>query len=548
MKFSVLKGAAFGILCIPAVGGITAYALPGWDNVSGEWKYYDKDNNAVTDSWRMSNGTWRYLSDDGTILKNSMLSYRGDLYYLKDNGEMAANEWHLDNIDNQFPDGWYYFESDGKAYKKHNNQFKKEINGKEYIFNEDGVMLTGWIDKEGNPMDKEESDPFIEGSYLAGPDGALKTAEWYLYGNDSTPFSISNAFSATVDRDYSDYKEMWFYFDEKSKKVSSKEDGKKLKEKTINGVTYGFDENGVMNPWWSAVASVSDLKRANPTSDESAKYYSGYDGGGLLKNKWFWMYPSENLDETDYLDRESSWWRSDNRGKVIRNKIKEINGRDYAFDGIGRMKTGFVLFDGRNEFVAQYDVDMWDSDAFINGDIYGIERSDLYLFSPDEQNDGSMQTGGNIQVDLDDGIFTFGFRKNGKAYGNRNKLEEVDNKYYINGLRLQADQEWKYGLVRVDKEGKTFYKAVGSNGNIVKGKKKVLKCGDNAYLLLYDNNVVGYIEDQEKAPKWLEHGDAGAGFYQYNGDNKDHYAGGFIVGEDGIELDGLPSEMNLNFK
>ena len=44
------------------------------------------------------------------------------------------------------------------------------------------------------------------------------------------------------------------------------------------------------------------------------------------------------------------------------------------------MKTGFVLFDGRHEFVAQYDVDAWDAAHFINGDIYGIEKADLYLF------------------------------------------------------------------------------------------------------------------------------------------------------------------------
>lgn len=32
------------------------------------------------------------------------------------------------------------------------------------------------------------------------------------------------------------------------------------------------------------------------------------------------------------------------------------NGRNYAFDGLGRMHTGSMLFDGeKNTFVAQYD-------------------------------------------------------------------------------------------------------------------------------------------------------------------------------------------------
>ena len=67
---------------------------------------------------------------------------------------------------------------------------------------------------------------------------------------------------------------------------------------------YGFDENGIMIPWWSKVASISNADKSNPSSDVSARYYSGYDGGALLKDSWFWMYPSENLDTEDYYDQE----------------------------------------------------------------------------------------------------------------------------------------------------------------------------------------------------------------------------------------------------
>ncbi len=88
------------------------------------------------------------------------------------------------------------------------------------------------------------------------------------------------------------------------------------------------------------------------------------------------------------------------------------------------MKTGFVLFDGKSEFVAQYDVDDWSSKDFIDGSLYGIEKSDLYLFAPDELNDGSMQIGKEIKVELEDGVFTFGFSGTGKAYGNRNQLQK----------------------------------------------------------------------------------------------------------------------------
>ena len=56
-----------------------------------------------------------------------------------------------------------------------------------------------------------------------------------------------------------------------------------------------FDEYGIMLPWWSRAASVSDADRSNPTSSESAKYFAGYDGGRLLRNTWFWIKPPKIL-------------------------------------------------------------------------------------------------------------------------------------------------------------------------------------------------------------------------------------------------------------
>ena len=283
--------------------------------------------------------------------------------------------------------------------------------------------------------------------------------------------------------------------------------------------------------------------RSNPTSDERVRYYSGYDGGALMKSKWFWMYPSANLDEDQNRDLECSWWRSDSKGRAIRNKIYRVGEKEYAFDGIGRMKTGFVLFDGRHEFVAQYDVDAWDAAHFINGDIYGIEKADLYLFSPDELNDGSMQAGKEITVELADGPRTFAFAPSGKAYGNRNILQKKDNKFYINGLRLDAPEEQGYGVVSqnigtLDAPQYRFY-VVDRNGRIV-GGRRVLRAGDG-YLLVANGQYVGYCGDED-APRWKN--DA---FYHYDRSNRqNHYAGGVV--EDmrtPMTKDKVPDELSV---
>ena len=192
-------------------------------------------------------------------------------------------------------------------------------------------MLSGWFDEDGNPI--EDSDtPFAEGVYYAREDGRLLTGEWLDYGEIDEGIGGSDLDSEVAGRNYTDYDKMWIFFDSHSKKVKS--NGDRLRQKTINGAKYGFDENGIMIPWWSKVASISNADKSNPSSDVSARYYSGYDGGALLKDSWFWMYPSENLDTEDYYDQECSWWHTDERGEVYRNRIRKINGRSYALTGL----------------------------------------------------------------------------------------------------------------------------------------------------------------------------------------------------------------------
>jgi len=526
----------------------TAQAEEGWSMTDEEWRYYDKEDQPVTLTWKKSKDYWYYLSAEGTILKNSVFRVNDVHYYVDDEGKMVENTWlFVDSgnaSDDEFEEGWYYFGADGKGYRRKNNSYKKNIGDGTYIFDEDGKMLSGWFDQDGNVLENSD-DPFVEGVYYAREDGRLLTGEWLDYGGIGEGVGGSDLDSDVAGRNYTDYDKMWIYFETNAKKVKSS--GERLKQKNIDGNLYGFDENGVMIPWWSKVATVSNADKSNPISDVPAKYYSGYDGGVLLKNCWFWMYPSENLDEDDYNDEESSWWHTNSDGEVYRNRIRKINGRTYAFDGIGRMQTGFVLFDGKSEFVARYGMDDWRSEDFIQGNIYGIEKADLYLFSPDELNDGSMQTGKDILVELDDGVFTFGFAANGKALGNLNQLQKKDKAYYINGIRLEADEEYGYGVVAVEEEDETYYQVVNTNGKIVDGKKKVVKDKNGCYLLIIDNRFAAWCGDEDK-PRWRT-GDEGTGFYHYDKGNKtDHFAGGLIAAPDmEPDTDGLPKEQRLNF-
>ena len=502
----------------------TAHAISGWTNETGEWQYLDRDDMPIKNGWKQSKGYWYYLSSEGTILKSRIFKWGGGTFYVDGDGKMLKNSW-LEVTPDMDPDGnyqpgWYYFGSDGRAYVNQGGGFKRKVDGKDYAFDENGKMLTGFIDKTGNVIETE--DPFVGAMYYASDDGALYNNKWLNYGyiSDTTGVGGSNIQSTVTGRSYSDYGSMWMYFDSEGKKFATDTDT--IKEKTIGGELYAFDEYGIMVPWWSK-ASVSNAQPANPTMENDVKYFSGYDGGKMLKNKWIWMYPSEIMDQKDFIDQESSWFYADSKGNILKNTIRTINGKKYAFDGLGRMQTGFVVFNNTDvQFVARYDMDAFTSEQFANGDIYGGNKNDLYLFSPNKLNDGSMQTG-ELQIELADGVRTFGFSPTtGKAYGSKDILGKKTNRYYINGLRLDADEDYGYGVVAVTEEVAyspriLFYQVVDTSGRIVKGNKKVVKDKEGAYFIIMDNKLAAY--ESRYTPKW--HTKNGVtGYYQYDSDSK----------------------------
>lgn len=533
MKKHVAVIAAFAVLTSVYLTSATTYASTstGWVRENDNWRYYSNNGEMLTERWQTTDEGRYYLGQDGYMLTSSSLELNDNRYYFDASGNMVRDQWRL--LDTDEGEFWHYFGADGKAYRGTDKNTKRSIGGKYYYFDENGRMLTGWFGENGDSLNDNEA-PFVEAKYYSGEDGALYTDRWHRYngigGTDLT--------SSISDLEYSEYSEMWMYFDAKGVKAKST-NGKPL-QRDLGGKTYGFDENGIMLQWWGIPAA---------TSSDAYKYYSGYDNGELLKDKWIWMYPSKTMDEVDYNEQECSWWRVDSKGSLMKNKIGKVNGKKYAFDKIGRMQTGFVLFGSMSEFVASYDVDLWESKDFLNGNILGIERSNLYFFSANELNDGAMKTGSNLQIELQDGTFTFGFASNGKAYGNQNQLEKVSNKYYINGLRLEASTDMGYGVVEVDASASdAVYQVVNTSGSIVKGKgNSVVQEKDGGWLIIVDGKFKAFVYADEK-PRW-HNGPQGEGFYYYNSSHPtDKFAGGLIAGASTpVSIARLPKEGKLNF-
>ena len=167
------------------------------------------------------------------------------------------------------------------------------------------------------------------------------------------------------------------------------------------------------------------------------------------------------------------------------------------------MQTGFVVMLEDGTFGIKYDVDEWNKEDFLtdatNSPIAAIDRGNLYLFGTDELNDGSMVTG-EVTVSLRDQNVVFGFRDNGKAIGAKCTLAKSNDKFYYNGLRLDADGDLKYGILRDTRTGHGEYVVVDANGKQVKGQK-ILKDGEGNWIIVDNSKFVARVADGDRPRK-----------------------------------------------
>ena len=526
---AVLSAAA--LLAIGA--SMTSMAAQGWQQEGDDWYYYDNNGDYVVNEWKKSGNNWYYLGDDGYMMKNYLLEDGDSIYYLDGNGVMVTNSWVAytpeDDYEEDAPDHyWYYFQNNGRAVKASDDLKKKTINGKTYGFDDNGRMLFGFVTEDGDRITDE--DPFEDAMYYFGDsdDGAMHKG-WLQYTDGSELEGTVGWDAENGAKDYDDLDEMWFFFNPTNgeKVAGNTTDGPKAK--TYNGNKYLFDEHGVMISEWST----------DGASTSTSKYYNGQTEGWLKKSGWIWAIPSTVINDDDYQDDEYRWFYAPTSGKVVKEDLKSINGKKYIFDKTGIMKAGLIILDSTDNDII---IDLIDEEetagadlmegTYINEDgneIAGL-GGDLYYFG-DEETDGSMKTGKNIKIELEDDEYTFGFKSNGKAYNG-----EEDNKIYLNGVLAKASSDYRYQAVaNVNGNTDTITTlnsvknpaigldydnyVVGTSGTIVKPGKYVKDTDDGYYAVADENDngvaegTVAYFEDDEyardMAKDWADCGDVG---------------------------------------
>lgn len=434
----------------------------GWvDDGGGNWSYVDNDGFYAISTIKSSGDEKYYLDEYGMMVRDYLLEdYNESIYYFDDSGKMVKNTWVAveptqvsNGMDNPPTIYLYYFGNNGKAYQaKSGNLVRKTIDGKKYLFNENGQMLSGWINEDGERWDEYESeqDPFDGYCYYAGDetDGVLREG-WTSYEDGS------------VQDKYYLKTTLWFYFRSNDNKKIQSENENELKTKVINGKTYAFDDKGVMAVGWD-----SDLLDVNneDASVRSKKYFveEGNDMGRNTKKEWFFAVPSmkQNLDDHD--QETDRWFYALGSGEVAKGVMKKINGDFYVFDKGGIMKSGLCVIDkGTRAYVDSIDAERTDGKDFIISrhyisvdktsnaqefEIFDDSTQVLYFFRDDEIEDKAnfgKRKIGNAIIAFGDDDYQFNGQSSGEYEGLKRK------RYYQAGLLLEPDPTVNMGVVLV---------------------------------------------------------------------------------------------------
>ncbi len=473
------------------IGAAMTSSAAGWTMDGEDWIYLDKYGERVTNEWRKNaSGQWFYLGDDGLMLTNTLIRDAGnsgtDIYYVNSGGMKVTNCWiELPNDDNFTINDrepsmvYYYMGTDGKATRATDNEYvikqvKKNNNTTEkayFVFDEQGHMMTGWLDVDTT----KEDGPFVSNSkyrlYLGDEEegdeaGVARTGWQYL----EDPADVEN---------YDPYEtEHWYWFNETGKLVAPET------TRYIDGRYFHFGAGRYMDNGWFTFASQE-------TASASMSKVGRTKSDGRMETGWV----QRTEDEEDdvywyYLINERG---ADNRVVATvpfnRNRAGRIEGakhedspyaarsignKIYLFNDKGQMVTGIVNTD---EFDDWADTDVYNSSGRLVSEIgtstnvVELYGNATYYFKNTESGAGQMIRDSRAEVVIDGETYYYYFDKDGHALKNTIKSGVL---YGSNGVRVNSDAGWMShpinGSVTYTVNNKTYkitgYIPVNASGHV----------------------------------------------------------------------------------
>ena len=472
----------------------------GWRELDGNWYYFDAnglnyrkrwytdgngdryylDENGILqdDGWfkleytNSSTGAitenWYYASESGSVFKGGFRELEGKRYYfdanglnyrkrwlteengkrryIGDEGYLYQDQWFvISGLDSRNSDynNWYYAANDG--YVRMDGWYK--IDGQHYCFNTSGVMRTGWLTETADDDDDEYS------YYYCGKDGARVTG-WQWLEIPESWMDNSDVVDYVQDHGQSAY----FYFSKSNGNKKRSSSGKR--EVKVNGVTYCFDEKGIMHQGWVKLSTATPEIKGyryfyQPESEQDKTFIEGERADGT----WLKIDGPADLNSSG----QKEWYYFDQSGKP-----KCGNENSYAVE---KIHDSYYVFDMYG--VAQYGL------IDVNGEFYycgGPDGNRKCVTGKTMLNDGIGATRSQYYFDL-----------KGKGI-----TGIKDGAFYYKGRLQKADSSARYEVFDIPGDGKRL---VNSSGKIMKNTK-VTDGNDQKWVLGSGGKILTYGSDE----------------------------------------------------
>ncbi len=488
-KIAVLVSAA-ALLAI----GASMTSLAAWDQTdAGEWIFKDADGDRVYGEWRKSGDNWYYLDEStGVMAVNRLIEYNNEWYYVNADGVRVSNAWQEftanDDIylsfNQAFDEGdltpsvvWYRFGDNGKALragdKDFDNKVVKEIDGRYYVFDEQGHMLSGWVD------DIYKEDGSINYYYLGGEGEGWATTGWkQIFTTTQGDNGDGAPYESTSDT--------WFHFSDKGVMDVG---GDAPKCVYIDGAYYYFNNRGQMlKDTKVAIATPPDASGMNAwvQSDGSTVINGWYETKDDDDNVIWYYLINKTVEEAGSTKKQTLrgvpfGMKANGEGDDEEYMGKLINGKKYLFrTSDGRMVTGKVVLAYGLNLVFDYNT----AGRPITETFGMKEVGDwgIYFFNKESGSVNGQMLTGKVEYDEDDTTNTYYCKSDGAAY---TSVIASGCLYDENGIRLEATDGNTYQLIDLTdeiKDGQKYMistkkdetKYIGMNGAGVDGKYYVV--------------------------------------------------------------------------
>lgn len=367
----------------------------------------------------------------------------GNQVYVQDDGSIVKSSW-IKAIDTTGATIWYYAKADGAL----RTDGWETVSGKRYYFNADGVMQTGWID---------------DYRYYCDPVSGAATMGWK---NLVIPEELLSSY--TNREKYSSGDTAWFYFNPTNGQ-KYRSDNYTVVVKSIGGLKYGFDENGIMQTGWSQIESTTPAIAGYTYFAEKSD--SHFKLGQQVANTWYTTIgPMEDeygnsLPDLATGDVEYFYFRNNGRpvaGDGVNNMVQSVGGKRYLFNDKGNPVYGMQ-----------------------KGVISSSSSEVNYYFCGSSKSECSVKTGKFTMTQGSGDRITFYAESSGKG------LTGVkDGFLYYMGRLQKADSAAKYMVCTVNNKDYV----ISASGQLMKNKTKLTDGDGNKFSTNSDGTLKAVID------------------------------------------------------